>query len=146
MLKLNRHRTGIFEMVIHCILITCFAFTLKAQDEKPKVPDPARERLLMSQFEKSPDLKVSLIADSTKISHPIAFSIDDFGRIFVAESFRYIDQKGGWSDIRYRLPWMDEDLASRSIADRKKLYESRLGDELPHRPGLNHYQRTVSHQ
>ena len=131
MLKLNRHRTGIFEMVIHCILITCFASGLKAQDEKPKVPDPARERLLMSQFEKSPDLKVSLIADSTKISHPIAFSIDDFGRIFVAESFRYIDQKGGWSDIRYRLPWMDEDLASRSIADRKKLYESRLGDELP---------------
>jgi quinoprotein glucose dehydrogenase len=101
----------------------------KAQEKTG--PDPERERLVMGQFEKSADLKVSLLADSTKISHPIAFAVDDFGRVFVAESFRYIDWKGGWTDIRYRMPWMAEDLASRSIADRKKLYESRLGDELP---------------
>ncbi|RLT08492.1 MAG: hypothetical protein DWI24_10845 [Planctomycetota bacterium] len=131
MLKWNRNRYRRIGSFIRCGFLSCLALTSSAQTEPPKLPDPARERLLMSQFEKSPDLKVSLLADSTKMSHPIAFSIDDFGRVFVAESFRYIDRKGGWSDIRYRLPWMDEDLASRSIADRKKLYESRLGDELP---------------
>lgn len=92
---------------------------------------PLAEKSLIGQFEKSPELSVRLVADSSQISHPIAFSVDDFGRVFVAESFRYIDQKAGWTDIRYRMPWMDEDLASRSIADRKKLYENRLGAELP---------------
>ena len=88
------------------------------------------EEAIIGRFEKDSRLSVKLVADSTQVAHPIAFSVDDFGRVFVAESFRYIDQKGGWTDIRYRMPWMDEDLASRSMADRRKLYESRLGEEL----------------
>lgn len=120
----------IFPLLLICGLLSSVSgFALAA--DAPKGPNPELEKQVMGQFEKSPDLKVTLQADSSKISHPIAFSVDDFGRVFVAESFRYIDLKGGWSDIRYRMPWMAEDLASRSIADRKKLYESRLGDELP---------------
>ena len=109
-------------LIFQCVLIRAFGQTASA---------PLPEKTLIGQFEKSPELTVRLVADSSQISHPIAFSVDDFGRVFVAESFRYIDQKAGWTDIRYRMPWMDEDLASRSIADRKKLYESRLGAELP---------------
>ena len=106
--------------------VLIFAFPVFGQSP----PAPLPEKSLIGQFEKNPDLSIRLAADASQLSHPIAFSVDDFGRVFVAESFRYIDLKGGWTDIRYRMPWMDEDLASRSIADRKKLYESRLGPEL----------------
>lgn len=101
-----------------------------AQDT-PSKPQPKPEQVLIGRFEKNKNLEIQLAADSSQISHPIAFSVDDFGRVFVAESFRYIDQRGGWTDIRWRMPWLQTDLASRSITDRKKLYESQLGAELP---------------
>ena len=134
--EMHLNQTGINRSIktswaFRLILLTAFYCICPAVADEPKRPDPERERQMMGQFENSADLKVSLLADSTKVSHPIAFSVDDLGRVFVAESFRYIDWKGGWTDIRYRMPWMAEDLASRSIANRKKLYESRLGDELP---------------
>jgi quinoprotein glucose dehydrogenase len=109
------------------------AITSIAIAQEPQAPaklDEKPESLIMSRFEKNPNLTVRIAADSDQLSHPIAFSVDDFGRVFVAESFRYIDLKGGWTDIRYRMDWMDQDLASRSIEDRRKLYESRLGAEL----------------
>ena len=86
--------------------------------------------LFIASFEHDPKLTIRIAADDTKVSHPIAFAIDDFGRVFVAESYRYVDPKNGWTDIRARMSWMDADLASRSIADRRRLYESRLGSEL----------------
>lgn len=101
------------------------------QASRPEKQAPRSENAIISRFEKNPKLTVSLVANSDQIAHPIAFSVDDFGRVFVAESFRYIDRKGSWTDIRYRMDWMDQDLASRSIDDRRKLYESRLGQELP---------------
>ncbi len=100
------------------------------ENPRPGRTAPKPEATIVSRFEKDPKLTIRLVADSTQIDHPIAFAVDDFGRVFVAESFRYIDQKGGWTDIRYRMDWMDQDLASRSIEDRRKLYESRLGTEL----------------
>ncbi len=86
--------------------------------------------LIIASFERDPMLSIKIAADDTKVSHPIAFAVDDFGRVFVAESFRYVDSKSGWTDIRARMSWMDADLASRSIVDRRKLYVSRLGAEL----------------
>lgn len=95
-----------------------------ADESKMNIP------LMIASFERDPQLSIKIAADDTKVSHPIAFAIDDFGRVFIAESYRYIDSKGGWTDIRARMSWMDTDLASRSIEDRRKLYESRLGAEL----------------
>lgn len=122
-------------LIVALLLATIAEFSslgVRSQHAAPSVKQPPRpEELIKSRFEKNPRLSISLVANSDQIAHPIAFSVDDFGRVFVAESFRYIDRKGGWTDIRYRMDWMDQDLASRSIADRRKLYESRLGQELP---------------
>ncbi|MFM7590189.1 MAG: HEAT repeat domain-containing protein, partial [Isosphaeraceae bacterium] len=126
--QLSLKHAGNFLCLLHLLFIMHGGLPLATGQT---ISSPLPEKSLIGQFEKPPELTVRLVADSSQISHPIAFSVDDFGRIFVAESFRYIDQRGGWTDIRYRMPWMDEDLASRSIADRKKLYESRLGPELP---------------
>jgi len=129
MIRQYRYRSASNVLLLLQLLLVFQYALIQAFGQTASAPLP--EKTLIGQFEKSPELSVRLVADSSQISHPIAFSVDDFGRVFVAESFRYIDQKAGWTDIRYRMPWMDEDLASRSIADRKKLYESRLGAELP---------------
>ena len=88
------------------------------------------ESQIVGRFEKDPRLSVRLVADSSQVAHPVAFAVDDFGRVFVAETFRYLDHKGGWADIRHRMDWMDEDLACRSLTDRRALYERRLGAEM----------------
>ena len=82
-------------------------------------------------MEVAPGLKVTLFADDTQVSHPVAFCTDEQGRFFVAESYRYIDPSGAWTDIRRHMDWLDEDLASRSLEARRRLYVSRLGPALP---------------
>ncbi len=85
----------------------------------------------IKRMEIAPGLKVSLFADDTQVSHPVGLCTDEQGRFFVAESYRYIDPSGAWTDIRRHMDWLDEDLASRSLEDRRRLYVSRLGPALP---------------
>lgn len=118
-------------VILTFLAVNSYAVQISNGQDAKADKTTAPEQSLIGQFEKSPELEIQLVADSSKISHPIAFSVDDYGRVFVAESFRYIDQRGGWTDIRWRMPWLQSDLASRTIEDRKNLYESRLGEELP---------------
>ena len=87
--------------------------------------------LAIKRMEVASGLNVSLFADETQISHPVAFCIDEQGRFFVSETFRFVDPSGAWTDIRPHLDWLDDDLASRSLEDRRNLYVSRLGAKLP---------------
>jgi len=41
--------------------------------------------LMIVSFERDPLLSIKIAADDTKVSHPIAFAVDDFGRLFVAD-------------------------------------------------------------
>ncbi len=63
----------------------------------------------------APGLKVELFASEPQLQNPVAFSIDEQGRFFVAESHRY---KDSIFDITVHPPWLLEDLASRTVADR----------------------------
>ena len=61
------------------------------------------------------------------MANPVAFAIDEQGRVFVCETFR---QNRGVSDNRgHTSEWVDADLASQSVEDRLAYHRRLLGDK-----------------
>ncbi len=61
------------------------------------------------------EFQCELVAAEPLLANPVAFSIDEQGRFYVAETFRC---GAGVPDIRGRMHWLDTELASRSVAER----------------------------
>jgi quinoprotein glucose dehydrogenase len=60
------------------------------------------------------------------LANPVAFCFDEQGRCYVAETFRL---HAGVTDNRGHMNWLDDDLASRTVADRVALYRKHLKDK-----------------
>lgn len=81
----------------------------------------------LKQLQVAPGLKVELIAAEPLLQNPVAFSVDERGRFFIAETHRY---KKAVFDITQRVPWLLDDLSCRTVADREALLRR-------HFPGTN---------
>jgi len=78
-------------------------------------------------FGMPPGMEVKLFAAEPDVANPVAFAIDEQGRVFVCETFR---QNRGVSDNRgHTAEWVDADLASQSVEDRKAYHRRLLGDK-----------------
>lgn len=71
-----------------------------------------------------PGFKAELIAAEPRLANPVAFHIDEQGRIYVCETFRL---HAGVTDIRGHMDWLDEDLAARTVDDRYALMQRHMG-------------------
>ncbi len=69
-------------------------------------------------------LRVELFASEPLLANPVAFCIDEKGVAYVAETFRL---NAGVTDTREHMNWLDDDLASRTVADRVAMYKKYLG-------------------
>ncbi len=79
-------------------------------------------------FGMPPDFRVELFAAEPDLANPVAFAVDERGRVFVCETFR---QNKGVADNRgQKREWVDADLASQSVADREAYHRRLLGDEV----------------
>jgi quinoprotein glucose dehydrogenase len=65
------------------------------------------------------NLKVEVWASEPHLANPVSFAFDEKGRCFVVETFRHTQ---GVPDTRGK-PWLDDDLACRTVADRVALYK-----------------------
>jgi quinoprotein glucose dehydrogenase len=65
------------------------------------------------------NLKVEVWAAEPLLANPVAFGFDETGRCFVVETFRHTH---GVPDTRGK-PWLDDDLACRTVADRVAMYK-----------------------
>lgn len=81
----------------------------------------------MAGFALAEGLAVELVASEPGLANPVAFTIDDRGRLFVAETFRL---HKGVTDNRQHVYWIDEDLAARTVADRVAMQSRHQADEL----------------
>jgi quinoprotein glucose dehydrogenase len=81
---------------------------------------------VIARFKTAPGFKVDLFAAEPRLANPVAFHIDEKGRFYVVETFRF---KGGVLDIRDKMAWLDEDTASRTLAARRKMVTDHLGPE-----------------
>ena len=71
-------------------------------------------------------LGLELFAAEPLLANPVAFGFDEKGRTYVVETFRL---KHGVTDNRGHMNWLDDDLASRTVADRVAMYRKHLGKE-----------------
>jgi quinoprotein glucose dehydrogenase len=69
----------------------------------------------IAKFRAPAGLKIDLWAAEPLLANPVAFTFDEKGRCYVAETFRL---HAGVTDIRGHLDWLDDDLACRTVADR----------------------------
>ncbi|HLY09153.1 MAG TPA: PQQ-dependent sugar dehydrogenase, partial [Planctomycetota bacterium] len=69
-------------------------------------------------------LKVELFAAEPQFVNPVSMSIDDHGRVYVAETHR---RHTSVLEVWDRRDWIDGDLASRTVEDRVALYRKHLG-------------------
>lgn len=76
-----------------------------------------------------------LLAREPLVADPVAFAIDEFGRIFVAESER---QERGVEDNRHQSYWLLDDLSNETNEDRLRMYEKWAGKR---EGGMAHYTR-----
>src|SRR5205807_8669034 len=72
-------------------------------------------------------LSLQLWAAEPLVANPVAFSIDERGRIYVAETYR---QSKGVEDNRGHMDWLDDDLAAMTIEDRLAYFKKHLGDKI----------------
>lgn len=95
--------------------------------EAPKIAAASDEgEKNIKRFQIPDGWKVELFAAEPDVAHGVAFDIANDGRVFVAESFR---AWRGVPDIRGIMPWLDEDLACKSVDDRLAMMQRHLGDE-----------------
>ena len=66
------------------------------------------------------DLKATVWAAEPLMANPVSFCFDGQGRAYVAETTRF---EHGVPDTRGHMYWLDEDIGSRSVEDRLKMYE-----------------------
>lgn len=65
-------------------------------------------------------LKATVWAHEPQMANPVSFCFDGQGRVYVAETTRFAK---GVPDTRNHMYWLDEDIGSRSVEDRLKMYE-----------------------
>jgi quinoprotein glucose dehydrogenase len=82
--------------------------------------DAAKEaELAAKKFKLAPGLKADLWATEPMLANPVAFCIDERGRIYVSETHRLHQ---GVTDIRSHMNWLDEELAAKTTDDMRQLF------------------------
>src|SRR5437667_8897505 len=86
-----------------------------APPEKEIAAASAEGELAIKRFKIAPGLKVDLWAAEPLLANPVAICTDETGRWYVAETFRL---HAGVTDIRGHMDWLNEELASKTVAER----------------------------
>jgi quinoprotein glucose dehydrogenase len=109
---------------ITCLAVCWAAIFLATPAISQQIPEPAVPEIAaasdegeaaISQFKYPSRLTATLFAAEPAVANPVALFIDDFGRVFVCETFR---QEHGVEDNREHGNWLDADLAAQTVEDR----------------------------
>ena len=92
--------------------------------DPPIAPASDDAKKAIRSFRVPKGLNVELFAAEPLLANPVAFCIDEKGVFYVAETFRH---SAGVPDTRGHMNWLDDDLASRTVADRVAMYKKYLG-------------------
>ncbi len=94
---------------------------------EPTIAAASNEAELALQIIQVPnDLEVKLWAAEPMLANPVAITLDEQGRVFVSETYRY---HSSTLDIRNYRSMTENDLASRTIEDRLTLINQVFGEQ-----------------
>src|SRR5262245_43766082 len=109
-------------------MLTACALCLLVQAQGPYVPriEPASEEAAQAiqGFALAKAIEVSLFAAEPRLADPVSLALDHAGTVFVAETFRHHQ---GVTDIRDHMDWLDDDLASKTVEDRRAMIRKHEG-------------------
>lgn len=88
---------------------------------KPASDDAQRA---MKNFSLPPGFRATVFASEPMLANPVAFCLDERGRVFVSETHRF---NTSVLDIRRYMAMLDADLACRTVEDRLKMTEKFFG-------------------
>ena len=119
--------------VLALTLATHFSGTSHADDSKQR-PEPEMPKLAeksadaataIGSFKRPAGMTCELFAAEPMVGNPVAFTIDNRGRVVVCESYR---QENGVTDNRgHDEKWLSADLAAVTVADRIRYHREQLG-------------------
>jgi len=94
---------------------------------KPRVEKASDEaELAIGQFRLPEGFKADLVAAEPMLANPVCFHIDERGRFYVVETFRF---KDGVIDVRDVMDWLSDDTACQTVADRRAMVKKWRGDK-----------------
>jgi len=108
----------------HFPALALLALTLSASAQP--LTNSAAE-LDLKKLQVAPGLKVELFAAEPMVMNPVAFSIDERGRFFIAETHRW---GGSVFDITKELPWLLNDLSFRTVEQRAEFLTNQFATNL----------------
>ncbi|MCY2984732.1 MAG: HEAT repeat domain-containing protein [Planctomycetota bacterium] len=122
-------------LVVALALATQFSVSSHADDTKqrpaPEMPKLAEKSAdaatAIGSFKRPIGMTCELFAAEPMVGNPVAFTIDNHGRVVVCESYR---QENGVTDNRgHDEKWLSADLAAVTVADRIRYHREQLGDK-----------------
>ncbi|MBN9691997.1 MAG: PQQ-dependent sugar dehydrogenase [Verrucomicrobia bacterium] len=94
---------------------------------QPKLAPASNEgEIRIKQFKHVPGLHIDLWAAEPMLANPVAFSVDEQGRIYTSETYRY---RTSVLDIRHYMFMLEDDLAARTIDDRLAMIRKWFGPQ-----------------
>lgn len=107
----------------------CLAVPTGGDAPEPTAPSiaPASNEgeLAIPQIKVPAGLKVELFAAEPLVANPVALWIDERGRVYVCETFRQV--RAVTDNRKHSHEWVDDDLASLTVADRDAYHRKHLG-------------------
>lgn len=113
-----------------CVSLLPFALGQDLPEpNEPKIVESSGEaELALKGFRLAKGIEGNLFAAEPLFANPVALFVDDRGRVFVCETFRQgiavVDNRN------FPDEWVDADLASNSVEDRRKYHLEQLGDRV----------------
>lgn len=122
------NRTLILCAALAMCCLSATAFAQQASNYRPAIAEASNEgELALRGFQLPEGMSGSLFAAEPLMANPVAFCIDEKGRIYVAETFR---QQRGVEDNRSHMNWLHDDLALETVEQRVEMFKKYLGDKV----------------
>ncbi len=142
-----RHSLGLLSLIVGCLFLQDLNRGHAAEPTNAKTDAPPTghvytppkadppsiaaasdqgERQIAS-FKLADGLKIKLWAAEPMVANPVCISVDEHGRIYCGETYRI---HHGVEDDRGHMDWLDDDMASKTVADRLALLKKHLGKNI----------------
>ncbi len=111
-----------------CLLGPLLTVGASAEDYTPAIQPASEEgQQAIAGFQVPAGMTVTLFAAEPQLANPVAFGIDEQGRLYVCETFR---QQKGVEDNRGHMNWLEDDLSLTSVAERVEMFRKFLGESV----------------
>lgn len=115
-------------LILTCSIACCLADEIGTGK---KAPDAMSPEASIKSFSVADSLQVQVWASEPLLANPVAFTFDDAGRAYVAETYR---RRSSVLDIRKYDDWKVPNLALRSVEDRIAFIKNKFPESAKMRP------------